>query len=177
MGEPDQQITTYEWVWLTPGAHRGLVQYLVGYDLVGSVRMWGMPLDDPLSYQVEEPRALKTRTYDGALARIVDVQAALSQRGYERNGRLVLGIEDKYAPWNSGVWELTVDGGATVRCVTEEPQIRVTPRVLSLIVSGYQPASVLARGGLIDCADPAALAVADDLFRTSRVPICLDHWM
>jgi hypothetical protein len=90
---------------------------------------------------------------------------------------LVIGVQDNYAPWNSGAWELTVDGGATVRCVTDEPQIRLTPRVLTLMVSGYQPASALARAGLIDCADPAALTVADDLFRTSRVPVCLDHWM
>ncbi|MGD9893181.1 MAG: enhanced intracellular survival protein Eis [Dehalococcoidia bacterium] len=177
MGEPDQQITTQEWVWLTPGAHRGLIQYLSSHDLVGSVRMWGIPLDDPLTYQVEEPRALKVRAYDGALARIVDVQAALAERGYDRNGRLVLGIEDTYAPWNSGVWELTVDGAAAVRCVSAEPQIRLTPRVLALMVSGFQPASVLARAGLIECADPAAVAVADDLFRTARVPVCLDHWM
>jgi predicted acetyltransferase len=176
-GDPDQQITVFEWVWLTPGAHRGLLQYLMGYDLVGAIRMWAIPLDDPLFYQAEEPRGLNGLVSDGALARIVDVQAALAGRGYGAGGRLVLGVEDSYAPWNSGAWELTVDEGVSVRRVTDEPQIRLTPRVLALIVSGYQPASVLARAGLLQSTDPTALPVADALFRTSHVPVCLDHWM
>jgi predicted acetyltransferase len=174
---PDQRLTIFEWVWLTPATHRGLVKYLAGHDLVDSVRMWAMPLDDPLFQQVQEPRWLQTRAFDGALARVVDVQAALVGRGYDGTGRLVLGVHDEYAPWNSGAWELTVDGGARVRRVDDEPQVRLTPRVLALLVAGTQPATVLARGGLIDVLDPSALDVADALFRTSHVPVCLDHWM
>lgn len=176
-GEPGQRISVFEWVWLTPGAHRGLVQYLTGYDLVGSVRMWGIPLDDPLFHQVEEPRALNGLALDGALARIVDVEAALGGRGYDGRGRITFGLEDRHAPWNSGVWELAVEEGASVRRVTSEPQIRLTPRALALMVSGYLPATMLARSGLIDCGELSALAIADALFRTSHVPVCLDHWM
>ncbi|MGH2584814.1 MAG: GNAT family N-acetyltransferase [Dehalococcoidia bacterium] len=176
--DPGQRLTVHEWVWLTPAAHRGLVKYLAGHDLVDSVRMYSVPPDDPLWYQVEEPRALKTRVSDGALARIVDVEAALAGRGYDGSGRLVLAVEDEYAPWNSGVWELEADGGGgTVRRSTAEPQLRLTPRVLAILISGYQPATTLARAGLIHCAEPSALATADGLFRTARVPVCLDHWM
>lgn len=46
--DPGQRLSVFEWVWLTPGAHRGLVSYLAGHDLVDSVRMYGLPLDDPL---------------------------------------------------------------------------------------------------------------------------------
>jgi predicted acetyltransferase len=176
-GDPDQQITVFEWVWLTAAAHRGLVSYAAGHDLVGSVRLLSLPLDDPLIYQVEEPRALNTRASDGALVRIVDVEAALTARGYDGRGRLLIAVEDAYAPWNSGVWRLTVDGGAEVQRVSAEPQLCMTPRVLALLASGYQPARVLARAGLLHCADPTALAVADALFGTSHVPVCLDHWM
>ena len=174
---PDQRLNVFEWVWLTPAAHRGLVKFLAGHDLVDSLRMWSLPLDDPFSQHVAEPRWLNTIGYDGALARVVDVEAALAGRGYDGAGRLVLGVEDHYAPWNSGAWELDVDGGASVRRVDVEPQLRATPRVLCLLVSGTLPASTLARGGLIEVADPAGLPVADALFRTARTPLCLDHWM
>jgi predicted acetyltransferase len=175
--DPGQRLTVYEWVWLAPSAHRALVTYLAGHDLVDSVRMHGIPLDDPLLYQTQEPRGLNTMASDGALARVVDVEAALAGRGYDGAGTLVIGIEDPYAPWNSGVWRLTVDGGAMVRRVSTEPQMWLSPRVLALLVSGYQPAASLARAGLIHCTDPSALAVADALFHTSHVPVCLDHWM
>jgi predicted acetyltransferase len=176
-GDPDQRLIVNELVWLTPAAHRGLINFLAGHDLVGSIWLWGLPSDDPLFLQVDEPRALNMLALDGALARIVDVETALAGRGYDGEGRIVLGVEDAYAPWNSGAWELTVDGGARVRRVDAEPQIRLTPRLLMVLLSGYQPASMLARGGLIGCADPAAVAAADRLFRTERVPLCLDHWM
>ena len=174
---PDQRLNVFEWVWLTPAAHRGLVKYLAGHDLVESLRIWSLPLDDPFAQHVAEPRWLNTIAYDGALARIVDVEAALAGRGYDGAGRLVIGVEDPYAPWNSGVWELTVDGGAMVRRTDAAPQLRVTPRVLCLLLSGTLPASTLARGGLIEVADPSALPVADALFRTTYTPLCLDHWM
>jgi len=174
---PSQRISVSELVWNTPAAHRALVNYLAGHDLVDSVRLYGLPADDPLFQQVQEPRWLNTRVADGALARIVDVELALAGRGYEGVGRLTLGVEDAYAPWNSGTWELTVDGGAEVRRTDAEPQLRVTPRVLALLLAGTMPASALARGGLIDCADPAVLALADALFRTAYAPVCLDHWM
>jgi predicted acetyltransferase len=176
--DPGQRLTVYEWVWLTPVAHRALVNYLAGHDLVDSVRMHGIPLDDPLFYATEEPRGLNTTAMDGALTRIVDLQTALTERRYHGTGRLVLGIEDTYAPWNSGVWQLEADeNSGTMRRVTAEPHLRLTPRVLALLATGYQPASALARAGLIACADPAALSVADEIFRTSHVPFCLDHWM
>lgn len=176
--DPGQKLTVMESVWLTPAAHRALVQFAASHDLVDTLRIIMLPLDDPLFYQVQEPRALNTDAVDGALARIVDLEAALAGRGYDGEGRLVLGVEDRYAPWNTGAWELTAEGGgATVRRTDAEPHLRLTPRVLAHLVTGYQPASTLARAGLIACAEPGALATADALFRTARVPVCLDHWM
>ena len=70
-----------------------------------------------------------------------------------------------------------MDGGAKVRRTDAEPQLRLTPRVLALLLAGTMPATALARGGLIQCADAAALVVADTLFRTAYTPVCLDHWM
>jgi predicted acetyltransferase len=175
---PDQRIMVFELVWLNPRAHRALINYLAGYDLVDSVMIWGMPADDPLFQQVHEPRLLNTRAYDGALARIVDVEKALAARGYNGSGTLVVGLGDKYAPWNTGSWALEVEGGeARAKRTDAEVQLRMTPRVLCLLLSATHSASTLAHMGLIDVSDPCALETADALFRTNRVAYCLDHWM
>jgi predicted acetyltransferase len=175
---PDQRIMVFELVWLNPRAHRALITYLAGYDLVDSVMVWGMPADDPLFQQVHEPRLLNTRVYDGALARVVDVEKALAGRGYNGSGSLVLGVEDRYAPWNTGSWSLEVEvGAARVKRTGAEAQLRMTPRVLCLLLSGTHSAGTLAHMGLIDVADPCALDTADTIFRTQRVSYCLDHWM
>jgi predicted acetyltransferase len=175
---PDQRITASELVWLNPRAHRAIVNYLAGYDLVDSVVIWGMPVDDPLFQQVHEPRMLNIRAYDGALARIVDVEKALAGRGYSGSGSVVLGVEDRYAPWNTGSWALEADAGeGRVKRTDAEAQLRMTPRVLCLLLSGTNSASTLAHMGLLDVADPCALEAADAIFSTGRVSYCLDHWM
>lgn len=173
-----QRLTVQELVWNNPAAHRALMQYLASYDLVDSVVIFGMPLDDPLFQQVEEPRLLHLRAYDGALARIVEVERALAARGYDGVGRVVLNVVDEDAPWNTGIWELEAEQGAgLVKRTSAEPQLHLTPRALCLLVSGTWSATTLARNGLLSCTDSRVLPLADTIFRTERVPVCLDHWM
>lgn len=175
---PDQRVTVSELVWLNPRAHRALIQYLAGYDLADSVMIWAQPADDPLFEQVHEPRLLNPVVSDGALARIVDLERALAGRGYNGSGKVVLGVEDIYAPWNTGSWVLEADGGqAQVKRTDAETQLHMSPRVLCLLLAGTHSASTLAHMGLLAVSDPCALPIADALFRTERVPYCLDHWM
>ncbi len=172
---PDQRITVREFVWLTPAAHRALIHHLIGYDLAFEVRIWRVPFDDPLFHHTQEPRLLRLHAEDGTLLRIVDVAAALAGRGYDADGRLRFALADELCPWNSGVWELAVEGGsARVTTCAAETKLTLTPRALAIIASGHQPASWLARGGMISGAGGQALATADALFRTSFAPFCAD---
>ena len=172
---PDQRLSVAELVWLTPAAHRALVRLLAGYDLADSVRMWRMPVDDPLFHHVQEPRLLRMEVYDGTLVRIVDVQPALEGRGYDADGRLVFELVDDLCPWNAGVWELTAEGGsARVKRTDAAPGFCLTPRVLAILASGHQSATMLARAGLIADAAGPALTAADALFRTAHAPFCAD---
>jgi predicted acetyltransferase len=172
---PSQQITVWEFCWLTPSAHRALVQYLVGYDLVDSVRFARLPVDDPLFHHVHEPRLLNMTVWDGTLLRVVDVAPALMARGYDADGRLTFALEDGMCPWNTGVWELTVEGGCgRVKPGSGAPDLELSSRALAIIACGHQPASVLARGGLITASDEKALARADALFATAYAPYTID---
>jgi predicted acetyltransferase len=172
---PSQRVNSGELVWLTPAAHRALVSVLVGYDLADSVWLWRLPVDDPLFHHVQEPRLLQPRVADGTLVRVVDVQPALEGRGYDADGRLTFRLADDLCPWNAGTWRLTVEGGTgRLRRTSAEPDLCLTPRALAILASSHQPATTLARGGLIPAADARALAAADALFRTTHAPLCMD---
>lgn len=175
---PDQRITVRELVWLTPAAHRALMQFVLGYDLVDQIVIYSANDDDPLFHHVQEPRLLNIRASDGALVRIIDLVAAIEQRQYAAAGRLTLAIEDRHCPWNSGVWQITVEHG-TARALpaTAEAQLRLDPRALALLLTGRQRATWLARTGLLQAADRQSLLTADALFATALPPLCLDHWM
>jgi predicted acetyltransferase len=172
---PTQRIDVLDFVWLTPAAHRALIAYLAGHDLVGHIRFWRLPADDPLFFHAQEPRLLGFSVSDGTLVRIVDVQAALEARGYDADGRLRFAMTDDLCPWNSGTWELTVEGGTgRLKESRAESEITLTPRALAILASGHQPATMLARIGLIPSTDTRALRTADALFRTTHAPLCTD---
>lgn len=170
---PTQRLSA-TWVWLTPAAHRALVRYFLDHDLAGSIRVYRLPVDDPLPLHVEEPRQLNLWARDGTLLRIVDVVAALEGRGYDADGRLTFALDDELCPWNGGAWQLTVEGGkGRLRPAAGEPALCLTPRALAILASGHHSASALARAGLV-AADPRTLTVADALFRTEHAPLCMD---
>lgn len=172
---PFLDLTARELVWQTPAAHRALVRFLASYDLAATVRILQLPVDDPLFYHVQEPRALAVNALDGTLVRIVDVAPALEGRGYDRDGCFRFRLSDDLCPWNTGGWELAVEGGeARIRPSPTEPAICLLPRALAMLASGYTSATMLARLGLIAGGDAAALAAADALFATTHAGVCLD---
>lgn len=174
---PDQEVIVGELVWLQPAAHRALIRYLTSYDLARTITIEHVPVDDPLFFQAQEPRLLNATAGDGSLLRIVDVQAALEARGYDQDGHLVLNIDDELCPWNSGVWQITVEASsARVARSTADPELSLTPRALALLVSGHLQATTLAHMGLLTAVDARRLTVADQLFRTAYAPLCLDHF-
>jgi predicted acetyltransferase len=171
-------MQVHDFVWLSPAAHRALLQYLAGYDLAHVVTFNALPPDDPLLFAVQEPRDLALQALDGTWLRIVDLQAALEGRGYNADGRLTFAIEDELCPWNSGVWELAIEGGtARVRRSDREPDLALSPRALAMLACASASATLLARLGLLyGPLDPRALALTDALFRTDYAPYCMDRF-
>lgn len=172
---PSLRLEVFDLAWQTPAAHRGLITYLAGYDLAGQIAMSQLPIDDPLLYQVQEPRLLNAAVRDGTLVRIVDVVAALEGRGYDADGSLRFSIADDLCPWNTGTWQLTVESGtARVKPTGDEPDLRLTPRLLAILASGHQSATTLAHIGSLPPCDPKARRTMDALFRTEHAPLCTD---
>jgi predicted acetyltransferase len=73
------------------------------------------PVDDPLFFQLADPRRLRPTVTDGLWVRITDLPAALAQRRYAHPVDVVIEVRDQIFPGNAGRWRLRADGsGATV---------------------------------------------------------------
>ena len=175
-----QEIKIRDFSWLNMGAVRSLWQFFARHDLVGRISWSNAPMDDPAQSLMKEPRMLHSRDSDGTWWRIVDVAGALSQRGYDHEKHLVLGIAgDDLAPWNNGNWRIDTPGypqeEAKVTATNDMPDIQLSIRALAGLYSGMYSARTLANWGQL-AGSEQAIARADQLFSTTFAPHCPDHY-
>ncbi|MEU5692172.1 GNAT family N-acetyltransferase [Actinosynnema sp. NPDC020468] len=167
-GSRPTRMTVHDLWASTPEAWADLWTFLLGVDLVDEVVAPGRPLDEPLEWLLVDRRAVVTEgVEDETWLRLLDVPTALSARVHEGAGRVVLGVRDGVLAENEGSYAVTADG---VERTADEPQLVVDVPVLSAAYLGDVTFSALATTGHLDVVDPAALAVADDLFRSAEIP-------
>ena len=173
---PDQTMTVREFVTSDLEAYRALWNYVRAHDLVKEVRMYGVAEDDLAPQLLLEPRELRRQTGDGIWMRVVDVEQALSQRHYGETGELGIEIRaDREGDWNQGTWWLETDGASSVVSRATRTADLVMPiNALAALLPGHRSATELARAGLVEARDPAALRRADRLFAAPYRPWCLD---
>ena len=172
-----QEIKVRDFAWLDLPSYGSLWHYLGRHDLVGRVLWSTAPVDDPAADLFIEPRLLHTLDMDGSWWRVVDIKAALTQRGYEVERSLVLSIvDDDLAPWNNGRWHLEVGpDGAAVRSTDAAADIELSVRSLSSLYSGNRDARQLANAGLL-VGSAKTLVDLDQMMRTRFAPHCPDHY-
>ncbi|RJK96986.1 GNAT family N-acetyltransferase [Vallicoccus soli] len=144
----------------TPAGADGLVALLRGWASVApTVRLRAVP-GGPLAARlpVERARVHERETW---MLRAVDLVRAVEDRGWPTAvaGRLVLRVEDPAAPWNTGTWELAVEGGrGALRPTDAPPAAALGPRALALLLSGSASGAAVALAGLADVgSDPSVL--------------------
>ncbi|MGO2052016.1 hypothetical protein CIK76_08095 [Glutamicibacter sp. BW80] len=124
--EPKAKLVVQKLVATSDAARFKLFEYLGNHDLVEEVHGQG-PVADPLRNVLDNVRDYHVRSIDDVLwLRVLDVAAAFEARGYQRDGRLLLCVND---PMNliSGTYLFDVsDSQAAV----------------SRVVAGNAPASV-----------------------------------
>ncbi len=172
-GGPKQELEVDELVAATDEAYAALWRYCFDVDLVRTVTGWKRPVDEPLLQMLVEPRALNFRLRDGTWVRLVDVAAALEARRYSHEGRAVLELDDEFAPWNDGTYEL--DGGpegATCRPSSAEPDVSMRVEDLAAAYLGAVSFRALASAGRIVERKPGALRTADAMFSSTVAPWC-----
>ena len=170
-GLPSSEAKVKRFVATTPESHVAMWRYLCSIDLMARVKADLRPVDEPLQWLVEEPRALRPHLEDGLFLRPVDVAAAWSARGYVGSGSLVVEVADAFRPEAAGTFLLEVDDGVGICARTDrEPDLRCSARVVGSTYVGGVTWTTLAGANRVSEVTPGALALADGLFRCDRAP-------
>jgi GNAT superfamily N-acetyltransferase len=145
-----------------PAAQLALLRRLLDFDLIGTVKVGTVGVDDPLLLWAGGPRATSdVATYDSLWVRLVDLPEALRARAWSTPCDVVAEVADTAAPWNHGRWRIRVDeaGEATVRSTTAEADLRLDVAALGAAYLGGGSLVALQRAGLV--VERRAGAVAD----------------
>jgi predicted acetyltransferase len=113
---PEGSITVRELVADDPAASAALWGDLLSRDLTTALHARLRPVDDPVQFQLADPRRLRTVVSDALWARITDLPAALTQRRYACPVDVVLDVRDRVLPDNAGRWRLRVDETGWASC-------------------------------------------------------------
>jgi predicted acetyltransferase len=174
-GVPGGTLEIEDLIALTPDVRAGLWQYCFGVDLIGVVRAWGVPIDEPLPWMLTDPRRLRvTANKDFLWVRLLDVEAALAARSYACDSSLVLEVVDGSAPVHPARYRLRGGGPGEAACCRTDSPADLTLEVADLAAAylGGVRFSTLARAGLVSELASGALARADALFATAPAPFC-----
>lgn len=104
-------MTVDEFLPLTPGARKGLWNFICQHDSMVETAKVKLAEGEVLPLMLKNPR-VKVEDYPYFMARVVDVEPFLKTylRGEGRFKAFTLKVVDHYAPWNSSSWHLSVDG-------------------------------------------------------------------
>jgi predicted acetyltransferase len=149
---------------LTPAAARRIVSFIADHRSFIETFGWMGPPADPIAFQLAEPRR-KVHVSFPWMLRIVDLKAALTERGYPVavGAELHLRIADGLIASNSGDFVLRVDGGKAELQQGGEGRLRIDIRSLSPLYTGYASARELLSIGAIEGSEDD-LALADMVF-------------
>lgn len=156
-----------------PATVAGLWRFALGVDLTTAVSSAQRPLDDPIELLLADPRDCATTGVDDETwLRILDVPAALAARAFAPADPVLLGVRDPLLPANDGVYR--VAGGGAERAGELDgplrPQLSCDAAGLAMAYLGDRSPGELVAGGWWTATDPAAVAAADQAFRTPRSP-------
>ncbi len=173
-GEPGV-VKVRELCAVSPAAYSRLWAYLCDIDLTSMVEARSRPMDEPLRWMLADPRQLRqVSSRDHIWARLVDLPGALMSRRYGRAGSLVLEVQDRFCPWNSGSWRLdaSTDGAEATPVPGATADVSLEADDLGCAYLGATTLSSLSRGGRVAELRPGALQLADQMFSSDPPPFC-----
>lgn len=137
------QLTIAEWTWLTGEAYRGLNRFVashkgsvakISYDVGFDGNNLQFLAANPMEYYRVRPEMM---------ARVVDVESFLkdSKKIQKLESSLAIEIyDDKYAPWNNGIFELQKQGDQVLIQMVEStdlPLVTLTIQQFTQLFMGY----------------------------------------
>ena len=101
--------------------------------------------------------------------RLIDVGAALSARSYANDDSVVFDVTDEFCPWNAGRWHV---GRGKVEKTTADADLACDIRSLGCVYLGGFTFAQLARSLRVTEMRAGAIARADAMFHSGRLPWC-----
>lgn len=164
-GIPSGKVEIIELVACDARAEASLWRYACALDLHPKLAWWNAPLDDALTWIIDNPRAVERSRSDTLWLRIEDVPATLAARRYAADGALRFLVDDT-------TWQLAIrDGVGRCEPTSQAPELHLSRALLGALYLGGTSASQLARAGLVT-GDAAAIVRADQLFASAIAPWC-----
>ena len=160
----------------TDDAYSALWRYLLELDLVRSLTAEMRVIEEPVYWQVTDPRAVvKTSESDHLWMRILDVKAALEARTYSSPAGIILEVDDALG-FAAGRYllDIAADGTASVSVhagpLGDFDGLALGVAELGAIYLGGTSVSTLVRAGRIRELRPGAAQAADASFRSAVTP-------
>ncbi len=172
-GKPEGSLRCWEMEAADSGALFALARRLLDMDLVSEVTLSGRWLDDPLVWWLGGPRGVKIDVYDAGWLRLVDVGAAMAQRGYATPVDVVLDVVDPFCPWNEGRWRLAcTDSAAPATCVRTEDaaDLRLPVQALGSAYLGQRSPAAQQEQGIVEELTAGAVARLTLAMATPTLP-------
>ncbi len=180
---PENVLTVRELMAVDPAASAALWADLLGRDLTSEFHVERRPVDDPLLYQLADPRRARPQLNDGLWVRIIDVPAALAGRRYSSPFDLVIEVRDEILPSNAGRWRLATTGdgpgggggsGLAASCVpaTSAADLALDVTELGAAYLGGTRLGALAGAGLVAELRPGAVRQLSAAMSWDPAPWC-----
>jgi predicted acetyltransferase len=174
---PDSMISVRELVAADSAAGAALWRDLLSRDLAAEFVAAHRPADDPLLYQLTDPRRARPQVSDGLWVRIIDLPRALAARAYSCAVDVVLEVTDSMLHGNAGRWRLHAaapGSAASVTCerTTDAASVALDIRELGAAYLGGTRLGALAAAGLVTEVQPGALAPLSAAMTWDPAPWC-----
>lgn len=143
----------------SPHAAIALLGFFRRFKGVGRELTWQGPPSDPMAFLLPEQTLQVARTWR-FMSRILDVPAALEDRGYPEdvNGETVFAVEDPQFPDNRGPFRLEAEGGKVRVSGADGNDWDGGPPIpigaLSTMFAAYVSPAAAGRAGLVDPRSP-----------------------
>ncbi|WP_442905147.1 GNAT family N-acetyltransferase [Gordonia sp. MMO-8] len=168
----NRTIQVTDFVALNSAAHRALWAHLFSLDLVDTITVASLSVDDPLPLLVTDQRSVQLgEVHDEIWLRLIDVEAALAARSYGQGRPVTIAVRDRRLPSNEGRYRITADGAersSTAADVTVD-----VADLASVYLGGTRWRQLAAAGRLHEGSahpGPDVIAALDLLFATDHAP-------
>ena len=165
-GWKEEETRIREFLALTPRAQRALLGLLRRHEMQVKKFAWNGPENDMLWNQFMH-WDIETKLIALQMARIVDLPGALSllRPSADKNSTVDLAIRDANAPWNEGVWQITLEAGRVeVKASQALPQVEMDIRQATQAFFGSPTLEDIRRAERLTVHDEAGYRCLQTLF-------------